>query len=199
MSEPLLSSRDQEFDLTSEAVRLRRNAKIGRIIVGLTGGTFIVIGARFLLESSYPLQVGTPLVFAALFWEFGLLLILGLVFKKPPAPLTRIRLTATVVTLTFYDGREVTQSWTSELLGLTFRDTSLGRPPREGSVRRRTLFAPGGLFGSVPEPVAAAIVQSARLKGVSVSTRQETVGRGKRGYEALITRIGSLGAAPTPK
>jgi hypothetical protein len=199
MTEPLSSSRDQAFDLESDAIRMRRNSKIGRIVAGLIGGSLFILGIRVLLLSPEPLQVGMTLVFAALCWEFSLLIVLIAVFKKPSVQLTGIRITATAVTLTFDRGREVTQPWASEQLGLTFNDTSLEEPPRKGTVRYWTLFAPGGMYGRVPEPVAAAIIQAARFRGVSVSTRQETVGQGKGHYEALVTRIGRADAAPTPK
>jgi hypothetical protein len=197
--EPLLSSGDQEFDLHIEVERSRRNWTVGRSILGSLGLVFLVLGTWIVLQPSTPTSGGMGYVLTALFWFMGATFIGGATLKKVPPPLRKLRLTSTGVTLYFEDGQHVSQHWNADDFGLTLRDDSFGRSPRGGRVNRLVLFAPDGRAGNIPEPVAATVIQSARVRAIPVSTRQETVGTGRQRYEAMVTRIGSTESTPTPR
>jgi hypothetical protein len=199
-NETLLESSDREFDLKEEVRRTERNWKIGKIALVTLGIVFGLLGAWLLIRTPIdPTYVpGSNYVFVGLLWAVAVVCLTAPLVTKFPAPIARIRIGQSRIELLLPSGQGFHQEWSSEAFGLTLR-AQLYRPTAgTGAAPRLVLFAPNGWFGTVPEPVAAEIIQAARVRGLPVSTRQETVGRGRARYDARITRIGLPEATPDP-
>lgn len=192
MAEPLRPE-VQEFDLTSEALRVDRIRLRRRIILVVAAGGLAVEGVVFLL-----LRPTLPSLFAAgILWAgSGICLFVLVRFLGVKAPLKDVQITPEELRLHFEDQSEIALRWDSPQFGLTLRDYSINLFSTKAEKRHVVLSAPQSRFGTVPHEVAGAIVQAARQHSLSVAVRKEVLVEGKAVFLTITTRIGRIEGTP---